>query len=93
MERGRLRKRAKVHAFTLRCKLPSDESNPEDYVEALATAGCTDATLGIGKRGRIVLVFSRAAGSYADAISSAMLEVSAAIPGVRQIKVVPERKR
>ena len=88
LARGRLRKRAKVHAFTLRCLLPTDDANPEDYVEALGTAGCTDATIGVGQRGRIALAFEREASSYAAAVSSAKLQVAAAIPGMRQIEVV-----
>ena len=88
LERGRRRKGNGVHAFTLRCELPTGDADPADYIEALAVAGCTDATIGLGRRGHIALVFAREARSYSDAIASAIRDVTAAIHGVRLIEIV-----
>lgn len=64
-----------IHEFTLRATLPSAESDPEQYVEALYEAGCDDAVLGIGRKGVISLVFSRDAKSRGAAIASAIADV------------------
>jgi len=85
--RGRRRNPAPTHAFTLLCALPTDEANPDDYVEALAEAGCIDATLGVGRQGQIALEFAHRAMSYADAVASAIDAVNRAIPGVQRINV------
>lgn len=90
IERGRMRKHMRLYTFTLRCRLPTDDADPGTFVDALATAGCTDATIGIGQKGRIAVAFARASSSYSDAVSSAIGEVTAAIPGVRQIDVIAE---
>jgi hypothetical protein len=66
--------------FDLYFVLPSPDENPEDYVEALGSI-CDDATLGIGKPGRIGLTFSRPSSSLIGAIVSAIRDVQAAIPG------------
>jgi len=91
--RGRLRPPVATHTFTLRCVLPTDTSDPADYVEALAQAGCTDATLGVGKRGRIGLDFARKAISREEAVASAIDDVTLAIPGVRTIEVLQRSDR
>jgi len=85
--RGHRRNPAPTHAFTLLCVLPTDAANLDDYVDALAEAGCTDATLGVDRRGRIALEFARRAMSYADAVASAIDAVNRVIPGVQRIDV------
>lgn len=93
LERGRRRRREGTHAFTIRCQLPTDEADPADFVDALADAGCTDATIGMGRPGHIALLFTRSAPSYTQAIASAIRDVTAAIPGARQVEVVEEDAR
>jgi len=88
VERGRLRNPVTTHTFTLHCELPTDDADPDEYVDALAEAGCTDATVGVGRRGRIALEFARKAMSYTDAVASAIDDVSAAFPGVRGIEIL-----
>jgi hypothetical protein len=39
--------------FSLRFKLPDADADPEQFLEALAEAGCDDAMVGVGQRGRI----------------------------------------
>lgn len=79
-----------MHCFTLRCQLPTDDADPKDCVDSLAVNGCTDATLGVGQRGRIALAFARQAMSYADAVSSAIDDVTHAIPGLRRVEMIEE---
>lgn len=88
------RKSARVSAteyeFLLRFRLPDDRPDPESWLEALDAAGCDDATIGIGRLGRIALEFSRASTSAAKAIRSALADVERAIPGARLIEVAPD---
>ena len=47
--------------FLLKFDLPDPESDPDKFVDALYKAGCDDATIGIGQRGRVALNFTREA--------------------------------
>lgn len=67
--------------FTLRFRLPTTFADVDQVVGALAEAGCDDATVGIGRPGRISLAFEREAGSALDAMASAVRNVERAIPG------------
>lgn len=72
---------AMEYAFTVKFDLPDTNAEPEQYVDALYEAGCDDATLGIGQRGRIGLNFVREADCAGAALLSAMRDVLRAIPG------------
>lgn len=76
--------------FILKFRLPETDSDPEQFVDALAEAGCDDATIGIGQRGRIALNFTREARSALDAIRSAVRDVKRAIPGVQVVEASPD---
>lgn len=76
--------------FTLKFRLPNTDADPEQFVDALAEAGCDDATIGIGQRGRIALNFTRGARSALDAIRSAVHDVKRAIPGVQLVEASPD---
>lgn len=52
----------------------------DDLVERLGAAGCTDALVGLGSLGHLILAFARAAESLEDAVESAMVDVTRAIP-------------
>jgi len=76
--------------FELLFALPDASGDPADHVEALGDAGCTDALLGIGRRGLIGLMFTREASSAEAAVLSAIKDVTGAIPGARVVEVAPD---
>lgn len=78
------------YEFTLKFRLPDSDADPEQFIDALAEAGCDDATVGIGQRGRIALDFNRAAPAALDAIVSAVRAVKDAIPGVELVEASPD---
>jgi hypothetical protein len=80
----------KAYDFTLKLDLPDANTDPEQYIDALYEAGCDDATVGIGQRGRIGLNFIRTADSAVDALVSAIRDVTRAIPGARLTEAAPD---
>ena len=78
------------YEFTLKYALPGPETDPQHFLQRLASAGCEDALVGIGKKGRIALDFTRADRSSKRAILSAMRDVQRAIPGARLIEASPD---
>lgn len=78
------------YEFTLKFSLPDTDADPEAYIDALAEAGCTDATIGLGQVGRIGLIFSREATSALAAIASAITDVRKAIPAAQLVEVTPD---
>jgi hypothetical protein len=78
------------YEFTLNFNLPDAQSNPEDYLESLATVGCDDALIGIGKRGQIALNFIRESSSAKEAVYSAIAQVVLAIPQAVFLEVSPD---
>lgn len=78
------------YEFTLKFRLPDVNADPEQYIGALADAGCDDATVGVGQRGRITLDFTREAAEALEAIISAAQAVRAAIPGAELVEASPD---
>ncbi|GAA3923878.1 DNA-binding protein [Luteimonas lutimaris] len=78
------------YEFILKFRLPDPAADPGQFIEALAEAGCDDAAIGVGQRGRIALDFTREADTAADAIISAMQAVERAIPGAELIEAGPD---
>jgi hypothetical protein len=76
--------------FVLKFRLPADDADADDLVERLGAAGCDDALVGSGQRGRIALNFTREAASAKRAVISALKEVRKAIPGAQLIEVSPD---
>ncbi|MCT7976096.1 hypothetical protein, partial [Laspinema olomoucense] len=74
------------YEFTLTFNLPDAQSNPEDYLESLATVGCDDALIGIGKRGKIALDFIRESSSAKEAVYSARVSASNLVSNVTDTK-------
>jgi hypothetical protein len=79
-----------TYDFTIKFRLPDPSADPDQYMEALAEAGCDDAMVGIGVRGRIALDFSREARSALAAVSSAVRDVQRAIPGAELVEASPD---
>jgi len=57
---------------------------------SLATVGCDDALIGIGKRGKIALNFIRESSSAKEAVHSAIAQVVLAIPQAVFLEVNPD---
>jgi hypothetical protein len=79
-----------TYEFVLRFRLPDPHADPEQHLDALADAGCEDATAGVGQPGRIALDFARESGSALEAVVSAVHAVRAAIPGVELVEASPD---
>lgn len=78
------------YEFTLKFRLPESDADPEQFVDALAEAGCDDATVGLGQQGRIALDFTREAANASKAILSAVQAVKRAIPGAELVEASPD---
>lgn len=78
------------YEFTLKCRLPKQETDPEMYLAALAASDCDDALVGVGLNGRIALDFARIAPSAIEAVSSALENVHDAIPDATLIEATPD---
>lgn len=78
------------YEFVLKFRLPDAGADPEQHVGALIEAGCDDATIGVGQRGRIALDFTREADSALEAMTSAIRAVNEAIPGATLIEASPD---
>lgn len=78
------------YEFTLKFRLPNASVDPEQFVDALAEAGCDDAAVGVGQQGRIALDFIREAPNALQAIVSAVKEVKSAIPGAELVEASPD---
>ncbi|MFS8150740.1 helix-turn-helix transcriptional regulator [Vreelandella titanicae] len=78
------------YVFTLKYQLADSDSDLDALVERLGAAGCDDALVGVGQPGRLALEFSREAGSAAEAVHSALVDVKKAIPSARLIEASPD---
>ena len=76
--------------FTLRFVGGVDDATPDEYVERLGEAGCTDALVGLGRAGRIALSFTREATSAERAVVSAIEDVRRAIPDATLTEAAPD---
>lgn len=80
----------KEYEFTLKFNFPDTSANPEIYLESLAQAGCDDALIGIGQKGRIAFNFNREADSALSALCSAIEQVKSVIPDAQLIEATPD---
>jgi hypothetical protein len=78
------------YEFSLKFQLASADEDPARHLEALLDNGCDDATVSMGRPGRIVLDFDRDAESAGDAIASAIADVERAIDGVVLTEIAPD---
>lgn len=82
--------KSKEYDFTLKFALADPEIEPEIYVKQLGEAGCDDAIIGIGQKGRIALQFNREAPNAAEAILSAIQDVKRVIPSATLVEATPD---
>ena len=78
------------YEFTLKFRLPDVNADPEQFIDALAQAGCDDASVGVGQQGRVALDFTREAANALEAIVSAVQAVKDAIPGAELVEASPD---
>jgi len=78
------------HEFVLAFALPAPSADMDDVVERLGAAGCDDATVGIGRWGRLALAFVREAETAGAAVASALADVRTAVPGARLVEASPD---
>ena len=73
--------------FTLKFSLPDPTQDNHEYVKSLGEAGCDDAIIGIGQKGRVALQFTRKASDALSSVVSAIEDVKAAIPDARLVEL------
>ena len=78
------------HTFTLTFALGARGADADVLVERLGVAGCDDAVVGVGRRGRLALEFSREAENAARALGSAVSDVRSAVPDAVLIEASPD---
>ena len=78
------------YEFTLTFAHSAAPADLDDIVERLGTAGCDDATVGIGRWGRLALAFTREAETAGAALRSALADVRAAVPDARLAEASPD---
>ncbi len=49
------------YEFVLRFQLPAENDQPDEFLDSLYEAGCSDAVIGVGLSGYLALDFSREA--------------------------------
>lgn len=77
------------YEFTLKFAVP--ETLDRDALEQrLFEAGCDDAVIGTGRKGRLALAFDRSAASASEAVESALRDVQQALPEARLVEAGPD---
>jgi hypothetical protein len=78
------------YEFTLTFVLPAWSGDMDVVVERLGESGCTDATVGIGRWGRLALSFVREGETAGASLRSALTDVRTAVPGARLLEASPD---
>ncbi|SDG86933.1 AlpA family phage regulatory protein [Janthinobacterium sp. YR213] len=78
------------YIFTLKYRLPDNETDLDALTERLGVGGCDDALAGIGQAGRLALEFTREASNASEALLSAMADVKAIVPGALLVEAAPD---
>jgi len=80
----------RTYEFSLKFAVPVRTTEPDDWIDRLAEAGCDDALIGTGIPGRLALEFDRLAPDADSALLSAVADVQRAIPEARLIEAGPD---
>jgi hypothetical protein len=78
------------YEFTLKFRLADPQADPDRYADALYGNGCDDALIGVGRKGKIALQFTRDAESARVAIVSAIIDVLKTIPDAKLSEASPD---
>jgi hypothetical protein len=84
------RKAMNEFEFTLKFQLADAQIDPDRYADALYADGCSDAVIGVGRKGKIAFQFTREAESAQAAILSAIGDIRQTIPDVKLIEASPD---
>lgn len=76
--------------FTMKFDLGSGSRSTDEIVERLGAAGCDDATVGLGRVGRVALLFTREAPTPELAIETALTDVRTALPEAELLEIRAE---
>ncbi|HCA12039.1 MAG TPA: DNA-binding protein, partial [Marinobacter adhaerens] len=75
--------------FTLKYSVPQDFAH-DQLESSLSQAGCDDAIIGLGQKGRLALNFTREAESAEQAMLSALQDGQRAVPEARLVEAGPD---
>jgi hypothetical protein len=78
------------YTFTLTFALGARDADVDALVERLGAGGRDDAVVGVGRRGRLALEFTREAEDAARALGSAVSDVRSAVPDAVLIEASPD---
>lgn len=78
------------YQFTITFSLPEPGKKPEEFLDELYEAGCSDALVGVGQIGLISLEFDREASDAVEAMRTAIEDVRKAIPQAQIAEVSPD---
>jgi len=78
------------YEFTLKFAVPPSDDGMSGHVERLASEGCDDALVGVGRPDRIALAFTREGASASASVLSAIADVGRAIPGAVLVEAAPD---
>jgi hypothetical protein len=78
------------YIFTLTFALGAGDTDADALIERLGAAGCDDALVGVGRRGRLALEFTREAQDAARAVGSAIAHVRYALPNAVLVEASPD---
>jgi hypothetical protein len=78
------------YTFTLTFALGARAADTDALIERLGAAGCDDAVVGVGRRRRLALEFTREAADAARALGSAVSDVRSAVPDAVLIEASPD---
>ena len=78
------------YTFALTFALGSRDADADALIERLGAAGCDDAVVGVGRRGRLALQFTREAEDAGRAVGSAVSDVRSAVPDAVLIEASPD---
>lgn len=78
------------YTFTLTFAVGSRDADADALIERLGAAGCDDAVVGVGRRGRLTVEFTREAKNAARAVGSAVAGVRSAVPDAVLIEASPD---
>lgn len=71
-------------------KLPTSQDDAELLMARLGEEGCTDALVGLGVAGQVVLEFVREASTAEGAVRAALEDVKRALPDAKLIEAEPD---
>ena len=76
----------RTYEFSLRFAVPVQTTEPDDWIDRLAEAGCDDALIGTGVSGSLALKFDRTASDIAGVLDDPVAMTIVHEPGACRIQ-------